>query len=88
MKATVTIDPQTISYAEAASCIVGEADEKGLNGVPSAERLTSLLEQEYQEKGVISDFVLCSGTPPQPSEDGRLIWARDFFSTDFVKDEY
>jgi len=88
MKACVTVDSDAPSFSDVSSAVVDEAAQRGLEGVPSAEKLTSLFSEAYEKNGEVRDVAICSGTAPTPPQDGQIVWARDFFSTDFVKDEY
>ena len=88
MSVLAAVDTNCISITEAASAIVKDACGRGISGVPDEQTLAERMQDAEQKDGVIRDFEICRGTPPVPSQDGSIQWAREFFSREFVKDDY
>ncbi len=59
----------------------------GVEGEWEYENLAEWLREMAKKNPRLVNVVLCKGTPPVPSVDGKIEWGGDFFRTGFVADE-
>ncbi|MFO7976723.1 MAG: FapA family protein [Candidatus Hydrogenedentota bacterium] len=73
---------------EFAEALVEQLRTLKVADIPEKSALLELLSNApVDEGGRITNLALIAGKAPIPPKDGRIEWARDFFSSDFVIDE-
>lgn len=73
---------------ELVDAVTGELGTLGVDAIPEKDELWQILAAAPRdEAGRVSEAVLLRGTPAVPSKNGRIEWARDFFSSGFTIDE-
>ena len=72
--------------AGAVAQLLADLRERKIVGAPSAEELLASLASNADPQGYVADAEIVRGTPPEPSRDGEIVWARDFFAAGFVED--
>lgn len=69
-----------------AAAVADALEQLGVNPLPPLESIQHALEAHFQQTGSYEEAVVAQGQAPTPSEDGRIEWGRDFFSTGFAID--
>lgn len=72
--------------ARAVSELAAALRERGLVNLPDEAALQGMVRSAAGPEGEVRDLVVARGHPPEPSIDGEVIWAREFFADGFVED--
>ena len=87
IKVLIDYDPRREVLEQVVEEVIQDFKNVGLSENCSPEQLKSQIETWMEENKSSRGIVVLEGTPPVAFEDGKIEWARDFFSKDFVEDE-
>ncbi len=73
-------------YGEIEATLAPELKRIGILEDSAQREAVNTLREAITSGLALTDYVILSGTPPIPAEDGKVVWAGDFFKKGFIVD--